>query len=63
MRENEPVLLVFSVCEEEIILEKGEILSEKRHRRRGGWEGLYGRPLSFLALPSGGKQRLDSFQQ
>ena len=31
MRENEPVLLVFSVCEGEIILEKGEILSEKRH--------------------------------
>ena len=31
MRENEPVLLIFSVCEEEIILEKGEILSEKRH--------------------------------
>jgi hypothetical protein len=30
MRENEPVLLVFSVCEGEIILEKGEILSEKR---------------------------------
>ena len=27
---NEPVLLVFSVCEGEIILEKGEILSEKR---------------------------------
>ena len=30
MRENEPVLLVLSVCEEEIILEKGEILSKKR---------------------------------
>ena len=30
MRENEPVLLVFSVCEGEIILEKGEILFEKR---------------------------------
>jgi hypothetical protein len=33
MRENEPVLLVFSVCDGEIILEKGEILSEKRHPR------------------------------
>ena len=31
MRENEPVLLVLSVCDGEIILEKGEILSEKRH--------------------------------
>lgn len=31
MRENEPVLLVLSVCDEEIILEKGEILPEKRH--------------------------------
>jgi hypothetical protein len=31
MRETEPVLLVFSVCEGEIILEKGEILSEKRY--------------------------------
>jgi hypothetical protein len=30
MRENEPVLPVLSVCEREIILEKGEILSEKR---------------------------------
>jgi len=30
MRENEPVLLVLSVCDGEIILEKGEILSEKR---------------------------------
>jgi hypothetical protein len=30
MRENEPVLLVLSVCDREIILEKGEILSEKR---------------------------------
>ena len=29
MRENEPVLLVLSVCDGEIILEKGEILSEK----------------------------------
>jgi hypothetical protein len=28
MRENEPVLLVLSVCDGEIILEKGEILSE-----------------------------------
>jgi hypothetical protein len=33
MRENEPVLLVLSVCDGEIILEKGEILSEKRHGR------------------------------
>lgn len=31
MRENEPVLFVLSVCDGEIILEKGEILSEKRH--------------------------------
>jgi hypothetical protein len=31
MRENEPVLLVLSVCDGEIILEKGEMLSEKRH--------------------------------
>ena len=30
MRENEPVLLVFSAYEVEIILEKGEILCEKR---------------------------------
>jgi hypothetical protein len=30
MRENKPVLLVPSVYDEEIILEKGEILSEKR---------------------------------
>ena len=30
-RENEPVLLVLSVCDGEIILEKGKILSEKRH--------------------------------
>ena len=29
MRENEPVLLVLSVCDGEIILEKGEILCEK----------------------------------
>jgi hypothetical protein len=29
MQENEPVLLVLSVCDREIILEKGEILSEK----------------------------------
>jgi hypothetical protein len=29
MRENEPVLLVLSVWDGEIILEKGEILSEK----------------------------------
>jgi hypothetical protein len=33
MRENEPVWLVLSVCDEEIILEKGEILSEKRHKQ------------------------------
>lgn len=32
MRENEPVLLVLSVCDGEIILEKGEILCEKCHR-------------------------------
>ncbi len=31
MRENESVLLVLSFCDGEIILEKGEILSEKRH--------------------------------
>jgi hypothetical protein len=31
MRENTPVLLVFPVCDGEIILEKGGILSEKRH--------------------------------
>jgi hypothetical protein len=31
MRENEPVLLVLSVCDGEIILENGEILCEKRH--------------------------------
>ncbi len=31
MRENEPVLLVLSACDEEIIFEKGKILSEKRH--------------------------------
>ncbi len=30
MRENTPVLLVFPVCDGEIILEKGGILSEKR---------------------------------
>jgi hypothetical protein len=30
MRENKPVLLVLSAYDEEIILEKGEILSEKR---------------------------------
>jgi DNA-directed RNA polymerase subunit RPC12/RpoP len=29
MRENTPVLLVFPVCDGEIILEKGEILCEK----------------------------------
>jgi len=37
MRENEPVLLVLSVCDGEIILEKGEILCEKcqgAHRAR-----------------------------
>jgi hypothetical protein len=32
MRENEPVLLVLSVCDGKIILEKGEILYEKCHR-------------------------------
>ncbi len=31
MRENGPVLLVLSVCGGEIILEKGEFFSEKRH--------------------------------
>ena len=31
MQENVPVLLVLSVCDKEIILEKGEILCEKRH--------------------------------
>ena len=31
MRENEPVLLVLSVCDGKIILEKGEILCEKCH--------------------------------
>jgi hypothetical protein len=31
MRENEPVLLGLSVCDGEIILEKGEIFSDKRH--------------------------------
>lgn len=35
MQENEPVLLVLSVCDGEIILEKGEILSEKRHYDAG----------------------------
>jgi hypothetical protein len=30
MRKKEPVLLVLSVCDGEIILEKGEILFEKR---------------------------------
>ncbi len=34
MRENESVLLVLSVCDGEIILEKSEILSEKRHVRK-----------------------------
>ena len=32
MRENEPVLLVLSVCDGEVILENGEILCEKRQR-------------------------------
>ncbi len=32
IRENKPVLLVLSVCDGEIILEKGEILSEKCQR-------------------------------
>jgi hypothetical protein len=31
MRENEPVVLVLSVCGGKIILEKGEILYEKCH--------------------------------
>jgi hypothetical protein len=31
MRGNEPVLLVLSVCDGKIILEKGEILYEKCH--------------------------------
>ncbi len=35
MRENEPVLPVLSICDGEIILENGEILSEKRQMRRG----------------------------
>jgi hypothetical protein len=34
MRENTPVLLVFPVCDGEIILEKGGILSEKRQPER-----------------------------
>jgi hypothetical protein len=34
MQENEPVLLVLSVCDREIILEKGEILSEKHHEMK-----------------------------
>src|SRR6266704_4461874 len=34
MRENEPVLLVLSVCDGKIILEKDEILYEKCHKRR-----------------------------
>ncbi len=34
MRENEPVLLVLSVCDGKIILEKGEILYEKCHKFR-----------------------------
>ena len=32
MRENEPVMLVLSVCDGEILLEKGEMLSEKRQK-------------------------------
>ena len=35
MRENEPVLLVLSVCDGKIILEKGEILYEKCHLNPG----------------------------
>jgi len=31
MRENEPVLLVLSIYDGKMILEKGEILCEKRH--------------------------------
>ncbi len=34
MRENEPVLLVLSVCDGKIILEKGEILYEKCQLRQ-----------------------------
>jgi hypothetical protein len=33
MRENKPILLVLSAYDGEIILEKGEILSEKRQGR------------------------------
>ena len=35
MRENEPVLLVLSVCDGKIILEKGEILYEKCPSEKG----------------------------
>ena len=34
MRENEPVLLVLSVCDGKIILEKGEILYEKNSKEQ-----------------------------
>jgi hypothetical protein len=41
MRENEPVLLVLSVYDGKIILEKGEILYEKcqlfTSNKRGSW--------------------------
>ena len=39
MRENEPVLLVLSVCDGEIILENDEILCEKRHEGYSLWRG------------------------
>jgi hypothetical protein len=57
MRENEPVLLVFSVCEGEIILEKGEILSEKRQmpnwsiHERDTLLGSLGLPSSPMPFP------------
>ena len=50
MRENEPVLLVFAVCEGEIILEKGEILSEKRQVLDGS--NLEGKIRSVGLIPS-----------
>jgi hypothetical protein len=43
MRESEPVLLVLSVRDGEIILEKGEILSEKRHETVKVIQPLYDR--------------------
>ena len=54
MRENEPVLLVLSVCDGKIILEKGEILYEKCHlsaqfvwstQERGRWRLQSNEPL------------------